>query len=89
MSTPIITDKQTELLVSTINIPKAIFHNDENGDVYSIVYNGKGEIKFKDGSYYKGEVLNGNMHGMGTYIYPDGTKISMKFHFNQFTGLSK
>ena len=34
---------------------------------------GNGFIKFKDKSFYDGEFLDGNMHGKGTFTWPDGT----------------
>ena len=36
--------------------------------------NGFGEYEFSDGTSYKGEWKDGNMHGKGTQNYPDGSR---------------
>ena len=77
------------MIASSVNIPRKIYQNDEAGDLYSVVYDGDGEMYFSDGSYYKGEFHNGFIHGKGVYHYPDGTSISMKFNYNKFTGSGK
>ena len=51
-----------------------------------MVYDGEGEIIFKDGGIFKGTLVNGFMSGKGTYTYPDKTCLKINFNQNQFTG---
>jgi hypothetical protein len=44
------------------------------------------EINFADGSKYMGNILNGKMHGQGTYIWANGDKYVGEFADNRATG---
>ncbi|OGP81887.1 MAG: hypothetical protein A2Z08_03780 [Deltaproteobacteria bacterium RBG_16_54_11] len=44
------------------------------------------EINFADGSKYVGDILNGKMHGQGTYIWASGDKYVGEFQNNRATG---
>lgn len=43
------------------------------GSWLSDLPNGKGEQHWGDGTFYKGDFLNGQKHGKGECKFPDGT----------------
>lgn len=45
-----------------------------------------GNIKFKNGNYYEGELMYGNLHGEGKFIFKNGIKYEGEFRFNKITG---
>jgi hypothetical protein len=44
------------------------------------------EISFVDGSTYTGNIINGKMHGYGTYTWPNGDKYVGEFTDNRASG---
>lgn len=47
------------------------------------VFDGEGELKFKNGDVYKGEFLNGQKHGQGKYSYKSGDFYEGRFENDQ------
>lgn len=45
-----------------------------------------GSIQFRDGSLYRGEILEGKMEGKGFIKWPDGTSYKGEFHLNRMEG---
>ena len=63
-------------LLSPVELASKKFPLDLSNDQRAIRFNdqaGKGPYSFADGSYYKGNVLNGKRHGVGTEILSDGS----------------
>lgn len=50
---------------------------------------GKGEVTWKDGSKYKGEVFNGMLHGKGVFNYYNGDKYEGEFAYGFRSGSGK
>ena len=42
---------------------------DEAGKIYALTMGDHGEIKFKNGNHYKGDIANGLIHGQGTLFF--------------------
>ena len=45
-----------------------------NGIFINDLYHGKGEMDYRNGSYFEGEWRFGKKHGFGTYTFPNGAK---------------
>ena len=43
------------------------------------LFNGKGQLIYKDGTVYDGEFINGKKNGYGIILYPSGLKTEGKF----------
>ena len=67
-------------------IKSRIDMQDEPGQIYSVYYTGDGEIEFKNGNHYKGDILKGLLHGQGQMLFQDGTLYEGDFHFNKMNG---
>lgn len=48
---------------------------------------GKGELKFADGTCYKGNFENGLFHGSGVLVFPDGSRYEGEFAQGKFQGV--
>ncbi|KAG1933802.1 MORN repeat-containing protein [Pimephales promelas] len=48
---------------------------------------GKGELKFADGTCYKGHFENGLFHGSGVLVFPDGSRYEGEFAQGKFQGV--
>ncbi|KAA0718247.1 MORN repeat-containing protein 4 [Triplophysa tibetana] len=48
---------------------------------------GKGELKFADGTCYKGHFENGLFHGSGMLVFPDGSRYEGEFAQGKFQGV--
>ena len=57
------------------------------GEFKHDVANGKGVIKYKDGSWYEGTFLENLPDGYGTYYFPNGQKYIGQMKQGVFTGL--
>lgn len=59
---------------------------DEAGQIYAVYYSGDGEIEFKNGNHYKGDIQKGLLHGQGQMLFSDGTLYEGMFHLNKMHG---
>lgn len=59
---------------------------DEAGQVYAVYYSGDGEIEFRNGNHYKGDIQKGLLHGQGQMIFNDGTLYEGIFYLNKMHG---
>lgn len=57
--------------------------------IYGVYYSGDGEIMFKNGNQYKGDLQKGMLHGQGQMIFKEGTIYSGDWKLNKMSGKGK
>lgn len=87
---PVVIEESIDSLLHTVTNTRIIIPEGEctyTGEVNTDgIPNGKGQAWFKDGRYYKGGFVNGNMHGENAYFcYKQGDVFEGSFENNKFS----
>jgi hypothetical protein len=69
-----------------VDVKARIDIQDDPVQIYSVYYTGDGEIEFRNGNHYKGDISKGLLHGQGQMLFHDGTLYEGDFHFNKMSG---
>ncbi|KRW99994.1 hypothetical protein PPERSA_05497 [Pseudocohnilembus persalinus] len=87
-------DDNPEKLLIPLEISKIIYENwnaeltimDNPDQIYGKALQGKGEITFKNGNQFVGELHNGMMHGQGVFTWANGVVYTGEFQYNVIKG---
>ena len=66
-----------------------LFENSDDLVTFGVSLEKAEDYPFPDGSYYSGQLLNGEKHGKGMLIWPDGTKYDGSWCRNARKGIGK